>query len=319
MRLSTKSGLLICCLVASAFTQTSNQQSNPKSADYGVVGDNGEEPDQPVAKPATAMDTATVTSTAWQMIETGLGDTKEQIRIDALNALGTLGVSKHKETLLLNAFKDKSVDVRVAAVAAAGNIQDRSMIPELRVALDDPAPEVDFAAAVALWKLHDQAGINVLYAVLIGERSTHGPFLKTEQREANRDLHDPATLAKIGAMQGAYALLGPFGIGLSAGRLMMKSSNANSARILTANLLVTDHSEETKNQFIAALSDKDYFVRAASARSLGTFHGKDVNDALITAFGDQKPSVRFMAAASYLRVSQTAPKHTSAETHVSRP
>ena len=141
--------------------------------------------------------------------------------------------------------------------------------------------------------------------------------MQTGMHEANKDLHDPSALAKIGAEQGAYALLGPFGIGLSAARLMMKSNSGNSARLLTVNLLAQDHSDATKEEFIAALSDKDYFVRAASARSLGEFHGKDVTDAIATAFGDSKPSVRLMAAASYIRSSQpvqpekkTPPKRT---------
>lgn len=149
--------------------------------------------------------------------------------------------------------------------------------------------------------MHDPSGINVLYGVLAGDRKTKGSLVQTEKREANKDLHDPATLARIGAMQGAYALLGPFGIGLDAARLMMKSNNANSARVLTVNLLAQDHSDATKAEFIAALSDKNYLVRAGSARALGEFHGKDVTDALAAAFDDSKPSVRFMAAASYIR------------------
>lgn len=185
-------------------------------------------------------------------------------------------------------------------------MEDKNMIPVLRQALDDPAPEVNFAAAVSLWKMHDLSGINVLYGVLTGERKASDTLVKSEMHEANKDMHDPATLAKIGAKQGAYALLGPFGIGLDAARLMMKSNNANSARVLTVTLLSDDHSEETKKGFIAALGDKNYFVRAASARALGKFHGKDVTDALLAAFDDNKPSVRYMAAASYIRSSQPA-------------
>lgn len=289
---------------------TAMAQANPPKQqqpnDYGVVGDTGEEADQPVSHAATGQSPADTMETAWQMLETGTKDAKEQIRIDALNAIGSLTGVKRAETDLQDAIKDQNIDVRVAAVVATGSMQDENLVPTLRQSLDDPAPEVVFAAAVSLWKLHDPSGINILYDVLAGERKTKGSLVQTEKREANKDLHDPSTLAKIGAEQGAYALLGPFGIGLSAARLMMKSSNGNSARVLTVNLLAQDHSDATRDEFIAALGDKDYFVRAGSARALGEFHGKDVTDALATAFDDSKPSVRFMAAASYIRSSQPA-------------
>jgi HEAT repeat protein len=297
---------LICCLslglTSLAQTGTPKQQ---QTNDNGIVGDTGEEPDQPAANPSSNVTSATEPiAYCWQMLETGLKDSKEQIRIDALNAIGTLNGLKKAETILQDAIKDQNVDVRVAAVVAAGTMQDENMIPILRQALDDAAPEVGFAAAVSLWKMHDPSGVNILYGVLAGDRKTQGSVMQTGMRQANKDLHDPATLARIGAQQGAYALLGPFGIGLDAARLMMKSNSANSARLLTVTLLSQDHSEETKAEFIAALGDKNYFVRAASARALGAYHGKDVTDALLGVFDDSKPSVRFMAAASYIRSSQ---------------
>jgi HEAT repeat protein len=305
MHLYKRFALAVCfCLVLSGYAQTTSS-SQHSGNDQGVVGDTGEEADQPVAKPPVAADG---TATAWEMIETALKDTKPLMRIDALNALGTITGSKRAEDLLQSSLQDKDVDVRLAAIASVGTMDDQNMIPVLRQALDDPAPEVDFAAAVSLWKLHDPTGINVLYGVLTGERKASDNFLKSGEHEANKDIHDPKTLAKIGAKQGAYALLGPFGIGLDAARLMAKSNNANSARVLTATLLSEDHSDLTKQEFIAALQDKDYFVRAASARALGKFHGKDVIDALLPVFGDSKPTVRYMAAAAYIRSSQPGPK-----------
>ncbi len=57
-------------------------------------------------------------------------------------------------------------------------------------------------------------------------------------------------------------------------------------------------------QFVDALDDRDSFVRAAAARQLGDYRGKQVTDALQGAFDDPKPVVRLIAAASYLRASQ---------------
>ena len=305
--------IMACCVSIglSALAQASPpKQQQPN--DYGVVGDTGEEADQPVTHTTVGQSPADVQESAWKMLETGSKDTHEQVRIAALNALGTLTGVTRAETALEDAIKDQNVDVRVAAVVATGSMRDANLIPILRQSMDDPAPEVVFAAAVSLWKLHDPSGINILYDVLAGDRKTKGSLVTTGKREASKDLHDPATLAKIGAEQGAYALLGPFGIGLSAARLVMKSNNGNSARVLTVNLLSEDHSDATKAEFIAALADKDYFVRAGSARALGGFHGKDVTDALTGAFSDSKPSVRFMAAASYIRSSEPVPPEQKA-------
>jgi len=311
-----------CCLgfgigaVAQANPPKQQQQPN----DYGVVGDTGQEADQPVNHSAANLSPADAMQTAWQMLETGSKDTKEQTRIAALNAIGTLTGIKRAEDDLQEAIKDQNVDVRVAAVVATASMKDENLIPVLRLSLDDPAPEVVFAAAASLWKLHDPSGINILYGVLAGDRKTKGSLTQTGKREASKDLHDPGTLARIGAQQGAYALLGPFGIGLDAARLMLKSNSANSARLLTVNLLSEDHSDATKDEFIAALGDKNYLVRAGSARALGAYHSKDVTDALVPVFDDSKPSVRFMAAASYILSSQpvrpetkTSPRHSKAK------
>ena len=83
-----------------------------------------------------------------------------------------------------------------------------------------------------------------------------------------------------------------------------KGSNGNSARVLTATLLADDTSNATMQQFVDALEDHDYRVRAAAARALGDYHGKQVTGALQDAFADPKPSVRLMAAASYIRASR---------------
>ena len=103
-------------------------------------------------------------------------------------------------------------------------------------------------------------------------------------------------------------MLGPVGFGVDAFRMMHKGNNGNSPRVLAATLLADDKSEATMQQFVAALDDRDSFVRAAAARQLGDYRGKQVTDALQNVFADPKPSVRLMAAASYIRASRPAPE-----------
>lgn len=291
----------------SSTAQTPQKQESKPAGNAGaeVVGDAGEEPDEPAAPAPVASKTTAAgnSGTAWKLLEDGLASGKPQIRIDAVSALGTLGATGKSRSMMEKALKDKERDVRLSAVIALGSSKSRSVIPLLQDALDnDGAPEVGYAAATALWKMHDHSGEDVLFGVLSGQLKTHQGLVGSEMHTASRDLHDPAVLARIGAEQGAYALLGPFGIGLDAAKMIYKGPNANSARVLTATLLSEDKSTATAREFISVLHDKDYFVRAASARALGEYHGKEVRDALLELFDDRKPTVRFMAAASYIRV-----------------
>lgn len=283
-------------------------QANPKEAkaqQQGSATETGEEADEPVTPvPENAKNNPnTAINLAWEMLTTAISSAKTQTRVDGLNAISTLPSTSRTRLLISKAIADPERDVRVAAVIAMGNLRDRSFIPQLRQLLDDRAPEVSFASAVALWKMNDHTGENTLASILVGEQKASSGLLSSGLHQANKDLHNPSTLAIIGAEQGAYAMLGPFGIGVDAYRLLRRGNSGNSARVLAANLLSSTPTPQIQKEFIAALHDKDYFVRGASARALGSFHGKEVTDALLEVFGDQKTAVRFLAAAAYIRAS----------------
>jgi HEAT repeat protein len=304
---------VICVLLlAGAVSRGQTQQAAPAAqspADATTV--DGEEPDAPVTQAVTDKgNPESETNAAWEMLKTALSDTKTQARptrLDAVSALGTLGDLAPAQKLLRDAAKDPDRYLRFAAVASMGASKAELFIPDLRTALEDSAPEVSFAAAVGLWKMHDHTGENVLYGVLAGDRKVKQGVVGSGLHEADQDLHTPSKLAEIGAEQGAYALLGPVGFGVDAFRMTRKGSNGNSPRVLTATLLADDTSNATMQQFVDALKDRDYQVRAAAARELGDYRDKQVTDALEDAFADPKPSVRLMAAASYLRASRPVP------------
>jgi hypothetical protein len=306
--------VLICVLLlAGAVGRGQTQQAAPPAqspADATAV--DGEEPDAPVAQAVKADKNSieSETNAAWEMLKTALSDSKTQARparLDAVGALGTLSDFADAQKLLRDAAKDPDRYLRFAAVAAMGASKAELFIPDLRTALEDSAPEVSFAAAVSLWKMHDRTGENVLYGVLAGDRKVKQGVVGSGLHEADQDLHTPSKLAEIGAEQGAYALLGPVGFGVDAFRMSRKGSSGESARVLTATLLTDDNSNMTMQQFVDALADHDYRVRAAAARALGDYRGKQVTDALADAFSDPKPSVRLMAAASYIRASRPVP------------
>ncbi len=267
-----------------------------------------EEPDAPVAPTSDKLKTDPVAAhaAAISILQVSAASTRPEIRIAAVGALGTLGRSPEAKKLIEKAYADKDQDVRVAALTASAATKDPTLIPEMKKLLDDPVPEVAFAAAVALWRMKDHSGIGILYGVLGGDRKSGSSFIKSGMHQADKDMHSPSTLAKIGAEQGAYALLGPFGIGLDAMRMAHKNGSGNSARILTVNLLTEDRSEVTMRQLVDALQDNDAFVRSAAAKGLAEYHGATVTDGLIDVFDDKKPSVRCAAAASYLKITSAA-------------
>jgi HEAT repeat protein len=280
------------------------------------AADSDEEPDQPVAKPAhpAAISVETQTNTAWDMLNTALSNTKPQaepVRIDAINALGTLGDFPRATAWLRDAQKDQDRYIRLAAVAAMGSSKKAELIPELKQALNDNAAEVSFTAAVGLWKMNDRSGESILDAVLAGSRKANRGVATSEKHEADQDLHSPSKLAQIGAEQGAYALLGPFGIAFTALR-MGRGQNAIHPKVIAATLLADDTSAASMQRFVDALDDPDPLVRAAAARALGDYHGAKATDALSDPLYDSKPAVRLMAAASYIRAAQPEPKAKAA-------
>ena len=303
--------VLICflCLAGAVSLAQTQQAAPPAQSTADTTTDNGEEPDVPVAQSAKAEKTSveSATNTAWKMLKAALSESRTQAqhaRIDAVTAIGTLSDFEQAQKLLRDTAQNSDRYVRFAAVAAMGDSKAKIFIPDLKAALKDSAPEVSFAAAVGLWKMNDRSGESILYAVLAGDRKVKQGAVGSGLHQADQDLHSPSKLAEIGAEQGAYALLGPVGFGVDAFRMMRKGNNVNSPRVLTATLLADDKSEATMQQFLDALDDRDSFVRAAAARELGDYRGKQVTDALQGAFDDPKPVVRLMAAASYIRASQ---------------
>ena len=210
----------------------------PAAADGAVVGD---EEQAPAVLPAHA--TAEERSAlAWKLLTDALGDDKHpQTRIQALAALGLLRTPE-SEKMITNAMDDTDVDVRTAAALAAGQTKDRNLTTPLRNLLDDREPQVDFTAATTLWKMNDRSGEDILMAVVDGERSASANMVNGTKHKISKDLHDPEMLAKLGALQGAAMLLGPFGFGITAYEFI-KQNGGDLARVSAIELLAQERTE----------------------------------------------------------------------------
>ncbi len=292
-------------------------QSHPPAASTQTApaaADTGEEPDVPVAKPANSAGESVEsrTTAAWDMFQGALSDTRTQAqitRIDAIVALGTLGDFPKAQGWLRDAQKDQDRYIRLAVVASMASSKKAIFLPDLKQALNDNAAEVKFAAAVGLWKMNDRSGEEILEAVLARDQKATRGAVSAEKHEANQDLHSPSKLAAIGAEQGAYALLGPFGFGLSA--LRGRKGNGIPPRVLAITLLKEDASSTSMKGFVDALDDPDPSVRTAAAQALGSYQTKESKDALSDAMYDSKPGVRLMAAASYIRATHPQGPHAT--------
>jgi HEAT repeat protein len=249
------------------------------------------------------------TQEAWDMLTNAANDPKHaDVRVQALAALGTLGVNAQAETLIVAAMKDPDVDVRTAAVLAAGQTKNRNLTTPIRNMLDDKEPQVVFASATTLWKMNDRSGEDILIAVVDGDRKATAGLKDSATHTMSKDLHSPSALARIGALQAGSMLLGPFGIGITAYEYARKNGGA-SARVTAIEQISQEKTNPIRANLISALGDKDPAVRAAAAKALGTnYRDKEVSDALLPVFDDTKKPVRLTAAAAYINSTTPAPK-----------
>jgi hypothetical protein len=244
---------------------------------------------------------AQLTGDAWELLTNATSDDRRpETKIQGLAALGTMGSNARSTKMIVNSFGDKDVDVRTAAVLAAGQTRDRRLEPQLRRMLDDKEPEVAFAAASTLWKMGDHSGEDLLLAVVDGERRTNATLMHGSIHRANREMHNPAALAKLGALEGASMLLGPFGFGITAYEYIKKNGGGDSARVSAVDHLARSRSLEIRKTLQAALGDKNPGVRAAAAHAMRSYHDEEAAKALAALFNDPKRPVQFSAAAAYL-------------------
>lgn len=314
LRFTRATSLLIALLLLSLLHVRA--QGNPAAADDQatdskiVTTTQQEQTTQSPIHDRTHSTVAQNNDEAWSMLTTAVQDTKHpDLRIQALSALGTIGINPRGEKLIADAMKDPDVDVRTAAVLAAGKTKSRNLTTNIRVMLDDKEPQVAFAAATTLWKMNDRSGEDILVAVVNGDRSANPHLVKGAMHQANKEVHNPAALARIGALQGASMLLGPFGFGITAVEYMRKNGGDN-ARVTAIEQLSQEKTIPIRDELIAALTDKDPAVRAAAAIALGSYRDKAIPNALLTLFDDIKAPVRLTAAAAYIRATHFTPART---------
>src|SRR5581483_8852306 len=111
-----------------------------------------------------------------QILERALSDGNPDTRKEAVGALSLAARREPVFAKLEGMLQDKDVEVREATVASLAELKTPGARAALRKALNDDVPEVSFAAAKALWGMHDPAGEKALLSVLEGESKTSSGF-----------------------------------------------------------------------------------------------------------------------------------------------
>ncbi|HEY6448350.1 MAG TPA: HEAT repeat domain-containing protein [Acidobacteriaceae bacterium] len=267
--------------------------------------------------PKTAADSTSPKPTAqvkplersWNMLTENVQDEKHsEARTQALNALSDLKTNVRADRMIAAAMQDHDLDVRTAAVLAAGKTKSRTLVKPMRELLDDPEPQVVFAAATTLWTdFHDRSGEDVLAAIAAGDRKANPSLIHGAEHDMSRTLHSPSTLAKIGIETGAGMALGPFGFSVSAIEYARKNGG-DTARVQAIDLLAEVRTEGLRNEMLDDLVDDDAGVRAAAVRVVGSFHHPQDAQQIELLLDDSKLPVRLAAAAAYIDCKTAANK-----------
>jgi HEAT repeat protein len=257
-----------------------------------------ESPSPPKAPASSAKNAR---ETAWNLLDTAIESDKGGSRALGVRALGLITGNVHARKTAEHALSDEKPEVRTAAAAALGEMDARASIPKLKHLLSDPEPAVVLAAAHSLEMMHDDAGYQLYYQVLTGERKGSKGLVASEVST----LKDPKQLAELGFEQGIGFI--PFGgMGWEAFRMLSKD-NATPVRVEAAKVLASDHDEESGYALgDAATGDRNWVVRAAALSSIAKRGNPAQLPAALTAMDDAKPAVRYTAAAAVVRLLDVA-------------
>jgi HEAT repeat protein len=250
------------------------------------------------------------TAQAWNLLHTGASDSKPEVRQQAAAALGSMtGIGEAIGLLEKLLSQDEEADVRQTAAAGLGAMKARTAIPYLKDAIDDPDLGVSYAAVRSLWDLGDLSGRQNLEAILSKRRGTSTGGLHKQVEAAKRKIHSPAALARITLDNASGAILGPFAIGYGPAKALMSDSGATS-RAFAADLL-SRHCDNESRQVLEErmAAEGNLGVKTAIARALARCGDKQSLPILEAYMADSRDALKFMAAASVIRLNQpkTAP------------
>jgi HEAT repeat protein len=243
---------------------------------------------------------------AWSVLQQGTASKRGSQRSDAIAALSSIGPNPRVVGMVVALLHDPDAAVREKAVAALDNMQAHSAIPQLRAALRDPSPVVNFTAAKALWDMGDPSGRGILIGVLQGRRHGAPSAWKSQLQQTGEQLRSPWNVGLLGAEEATGIFFGPAAIGVALAGQMLRDNGAPD-RAFCAQMLGLDSSSQATAALVKAAHDKNWIVRASAAEGLGNTSRPHALTVLAGLVKDPKPPVRYMAAASLIRLRTPPP------------
>jgi len=239
---------------------------------------------------------------AWQLLENACAGDKVNNRAFAIRVLGLIPSNAKSARLAEKTLTDDKPEVRLAAVAALGEMNSRASIPKLKKAIDDPDPSVALAAGHSLYLMHDNSAYEVYYEVLNGERKAKKGLLASQ----SSILHDPKRMATLSFQEGMSFV--PFGgIGWGAIKAITKD-DTSPIRAAAAKVLARDPDPATTKALTDAVGDKSWLVQVAALEALALRGDPSVLHLVEPYMSDEKPAVQYTAAATVIRL--TASKNS---------
>jgi len=152
-----------------------------------------------------------------------------------------------------------------------------------------------------LWKLGDQSGREIFQEVLEGERKD----APSKIHAAIKKKLIPGQMPLMGA-EGAGTLLGPGSIAITSVHETLEDTKGDAGapgRAEAAGILAKDQDAYALTLLEWALDDHNWAVRLAVAKDLGERGNQDTIPKLSALLNDDRHAVRYMAAASMIRLS----------------
>jgi HEAT repeat protein len=205
---------------------------------------------------------------------------------------------------------EKDVPTKITIIATLGSFNNPAVIPSLQKALKDPVPEVEMAAALALYGLKQPDGKAFLMDVLQGKQKATSGFMSSEKRSLARMVHTPTTTL-LGMVANEFTLPGlgsgmESAVGLSADPASMASSS------VIFSLAKDKNDPAVWAALVAALGDKEWATRAAAVHVIAMHDDPALLGKIAPLMDDKKDQVSFRAAAAYIRLYIIAHKSQAA-------
>lgn len=236
-------------------------------------------------------------ASAWKLLEEGARERNGEIRAKMIRALGLLGAEPEAVELAEAGLTDKEPEVRAAAARVLGEMGSIKSVPKLMAATSDKKFSVAFAAARSFLALKSDAGYEVYYAVMTGERKSGGMI---EQQWD--ELKEPKKAAEFAFEQGIGFV--PYaGAALEAFQMLTKK-DPSPVRAAAATALASDPDPRSGAALVQALKDKNWIVRVAALRAIAVRGEQAALEVVEAATQDKRDEVRFAAAAAVLKLTE---------------